>query len=39
MFNKLYKYYKRNFDLELQLFLSKKTYAELEKESQDDEWF
>jgi len=39
MFNKLYKHYKDNFDLELSLTLSKKTYKQAEREQQrKDNW-
>lgn len=40
MFNKLYKHYKNDFDLELTLKLSKTTYAEMEeKANKEREWF
>ena len=36
-FNRYYRAYKQNFDIELCLLLQKKTYAKLEQESIDDE--
>lgn len=36
-FTRYYKAYKQNFDMELLLFLTKKTYRKLEEESVDDE--
>lgn len=39
-FNKFYKCYKDNFDLELSLNLSKTTYAEvINKTIEQEEWF
>lgn len=39
-FNKLYKCYKDNFDLELSLKLSRTTYAEARKQSiENEDWF
>ena len=39
-FNKYYQHYKDNFDLELRLYKSNTTYAELKsKELQAEEWF
>lgn len=39
-FNKLYKHYKDNFDLELRLKASNTTYAEVYKKVQkSEEWF
>lgn len=40
MFNKLYQNYKDTFDLELRLYKSNMTYAELKNKMQkSDEWF
>lgn len=40
MFNKLYKHYKDNFDLEMRLMKNNVTYAELWiKSQQEEEWF
>lgn len=36
-FTRYYKAYKQNFDMELLLLLTKKTYRKLEEESVDDE--
>lgn len=39
-FRKLYQHYKNNFDLELSLKLSRKTYARIEAEQKiSEEWF
>ena len=39
LFNKLYKCYKDNFDLEMKLKLSNTTYAELNKKAvEQEEW-
>lgn len=38
-FSRFYRAYKQNFDIELCLYLSQKTYAKLEEESvNDDDW-
>lgn len=40
MFGRLYQYYKDDFDLEMKLWQSHKTYEYLKRESQkDEEWF
>lgn len=40
MFNKLYKHYKNDFDLEMRLKRANLTYAELyQKSQQEQEWF
>lgn len=36
-FSRYYKAYKQNFDLELLLYLNKKTYSKIEEESVDNE--
>lgn len=36
-FSRFYKAYKQNFDIELCLYLTQKTYGKLEEESVDDE--
>lgn len=39
-FRKFYQHYKNNFDLELSLTLSRKTYARIEAEQKkSEEWF
>ena len=39
-FNKLYRHYKNDFDLEMRLTAANTTYAEAHKKAQkDDEWF
>lgn len=40
LFNKLYQHYKDNFDLELRMYQSGTTYANLkERQRQEEEWF
>ena len=39
MFGRLYQYYKDDFDIEMRLWQSHKTYADVAREQhQDDEW-
>lgn len=39
MFNKLYQHYKDNWDLEMMMFKSNKTYKEIKEQQSEDEYW